>query len=125
VALAQPGDYRRVFIDEGEAIARLLARLRPEYQGQQAYINGLLSASHPLAAAPRAGQPLFEPLSERELEVLQLIASGLSNREIAQRLVLSLPTVKWHSSNIYGKLGVRNRTAAVAKARELEILPAG
>jgi LuxR family maltose regulon positive regulatory protein len=56
--------------------------------------------------------------------VLQLIAEGLTNREIAQKLVISLATVKWHSSNIYGKLGVKNRTAAVAKAKELHLLPA-
>ena len=66
--------------------------------------------------------PLIEPLSERELEVLALIADGLSNREIAAKLVLSLPTIKWHTSNIYGKLGVRNRVTAVARARELHIL---
>jgi LuxR family maltose regulon positive regulatory protein len=58
------------------------------------------------------------------LEVLGLIAAGLSNREIAQELVISLATVKWHSSNIYSKLGVKNRTTAVAKAQELDILPA-
>jgi LuxR family maltose regulon positive regulatory protein len=57
------------------------------------------------------------------LEVLALIAEGLSNKEIAERLVLSLPTVKWHTSNIYGKLAVRNRTQAVAKSRTLSILP--
>jgi LuxR family maltose regulon positive regulatory protein len=66
---------------------------------------------------------LIEPLSERELEVLQLIAEGLSNPEIASRLYLSLNTVKVHSRNIYGKLGVHNRTQAVAKARALGVLP--
>jgi LuxR family maltose regulon positive regulatory protein len=66
---------------------------------------------------------MIEPLSEREMEVLRLIAEGLSNEEVAQRLVLSLPTVKWHTGNIYGKLGVKNRTQAVATARTLGILP--
>jgi len=66
---------------------------------------------------------LIEPLSERELEVLRLIAEGLANEEIAQRLVLSLPTIKWHTSNVYGKLSVKNRTEAVAKARGLGLLP--
>ena len=66
---------------------------------------------------------LVEPLSRRELEVLSLIAEGLSNQEIARRLVISLRTVKWHASNIYGKLGVKNRTQAVARARTLGILP--
>jgi LuxR family maltose regulon positive regulatory protein len=65
---------------------------------------------------------LVEPLSERELEVLQLIAEGLTNPEIAARLYLSLNTVKVHTRNIYGKLGVSNRTQAVARARALGIL---
>ena len=65
---------------------------------------------------------LVEPLSERELEILTLVATGMSNREIANELVLSLPTIKWHTSNIYGKLGVHNRTTAVARARELQLL---
>ena len=69
-----------------------------------------------------SSQPLVEPLSEREMEVLQLIAAGLSNREIGLRLSLSLATVKWHSSNIYGKLGVGNRVTAVATAQQLGLL---
>jgi LuxR family maltose regulon positive regulatory protein len=123
--LGQPGNHMRVFLDEGEPVARLLSRLKGDNQGQQAYIDRLLSASRPPPLISRPSQPLIEPLSERELEVLQLIAAGLSNREIAQKLVVSLPTVKWHSSNIYGKLGVKNRTTAVAKARKLDILPTG
>jgi LuxR family maltose regulon positive regulatory protein len=66
---------------------------------------------------------LIEPLSERELEVLQLIAHGLTNREIATRLFLSVNTVKVHSRNIYGKLGAHSRTQAVARAQALGILP--
>ena len=130
--LGQPGEYIRVFLDEGQPITRLLSKIKADNPEQQTYIDSLLSATHPSPPAPRPSpltsrptQPLIEPLSEREVEVLQLIAEGLSNREIAQRLVLSLPTVKWHSSNIYGKLGVKNRTTAVAKARELDILPIG
>ena len=69
------------------------------------------------------GSELIEPLSERELEVLQLIAEGLANREIASRLFLSLNTVKAHTRNIYGKPGVRSRTQAVVKARALRVLP--
>ena len=67
-------------------------------------------------------QPLVEPLSERELEVLKLIAAGLSNREIGQRLFITPGTVKVHAANIYGKLGVHSRTQAVAKANALGIL---
>ena len=69
-----------------------------------------------------ANQSLVEPLSEREIEVVRLIAVGLSNREIAERLVIAPGTVKRHSNNIYGKLGVRSRTQAVARARDLGLL---
>jgi len=65
---------------------------------------------------------LVEPLSERELEVLQLLAEGLTNQEIGSRLFLTLNTVKVHTRNIYGKLGAHNRTQAVAQARALGIL---
>jgi LuxR family maltose regulon positive regulatory protein len=65
---------------------------------------------------------LPEPLSQRELEVLALMAAGLTNREIARRLVISPETVKKHTAAIYGKLGVKNRTEAAARARELDLL---
>jgi LuxR family maltose regulon positive regulatory protein len=122
LALAEPEGFVRIFVDEGEPMAHLLyeaaaGRIRPEYAGR-------LLAAFPTAAPPESKRAeMVEPLSERELEVLRLIAEGLSNEEIAQRLVLSLPTVKWHTGNIYGKLGVKNRTQAVATARTLGILP--
>jgi len=94
------------------------------------YVNRLLAAlpdAEPQQAGPlemQSPEPdLVEPLSERELEVLALIARGLTNREIASRLFLSLNTVKAHTRNIYGKLGVHNRTKAVARAQTLGILP--
>ncbi len=98
------------------------------------YIHKLLAAFeekdvHPFDSAQDKPsslslQPLsVEPLSERELEVLQLIAEGLTNPEIAARLFLSLNTVKVHTRNIYGKLDAHNRTQAVARARALGILP--
>ena len=74
-----------------------------------------------LSPAPPA-QPLIEPLSQRELEVLQLIAQGISNREISERLFIALITVKGHNQKIFGKLQVRRRTEAVARARELGLL---
>jgi LuxR family maltose regulon positive regulatory protein len=126
LSLAEPGGYVRIFVDEGPPMARLLLQaaargISPEY------VNKLLAAfpgSEPaVVSQPSTGEMMVEPLSEREIEVLQLIAEGLSNQEIAQRLFLSLATVKWHTSNIYGKLGVKNRTQAVAKARSLGILP--
>jgi LuxR family maltose regulon positive regulatory protein len=67
-------------------------------------------------------QPLFDPLSARELEVLAYIAAGLQNREIANRLVVSLNTVKTHINNIYSKLGVTNRVQAVTRVRDLGLL---
>ncbi len=70
-----------------------------------------------------AAQPLVEPLSEREIEVLRLIAEGLANAEIADKLVIAQGTVKRHTNNIYGKLGVTSRTQAVARGRELNLLP--
>ncbi len=123
LALAEPEGYVRIFVDEGRAVARLLYEaasrgIKPEYTGR-------LLAAFPTAGPPAPKQAgLVEPLSERELEVLRLIAEGLSNEEAAQRLVLSLPTIKWHASNIYGKLGVKSRTEAVARAKALGILRA-
>lgn len=76
----------------------------------------------PSSAALSAAEGLIEPLSERELEVLQLVAEGLSNREIAERLFLALPTVKGHNRNIYSKLQVTRRTEAVARARQLGLV---
>ena len=75
-----------------------------------------------LRSGPRASQPLDEPLSARELEILQLVAQGCSNREISERLFLALDTVKGHNRSTYAKLGVQRRTEAVARARALGLL---
>jgi LuxR family maltose regulon positive regulatory protein len=129
LTLAKPGGFIRIFVDEGPPMARLLYEaltrgIAPDYTRR-------LLAAFPIAE-PEQTDPsksqvpeseLVEPLSERELEVLQLIAEGLTNPEIATRLYLSLNTVKVHSRNIYGKLGVNNRTQAGARARALGILP--
>ena len=81
----------------------------------------LITLAQPLSTRPTE-QGLVEPLTERELEVLALIAAGRTNAEIAEALVLALGTVKWYASQIYGKLGVTNRTEAAARARQLELL---
>ena len=130
LSLAEPEGYVRVFADEGEPMARLLYEaasrgVAPEYAGRllaafSVSERGSMGVTPP---PPPHTQPLVEALSARELEVLQLIAEGLSNREIAGRLVISLSTVKGHTANIYGKLAVNSRTQAVAKARVLGILP--
>lgn len=108
-------------------MARLLYRaaelgIAAEYAGR------LLAAFGPTTYDEQPGSTarqhgLVEPLSERELEVLRLIAEGLTNHEIAGRLVISLSTVKGHTSNIYGKLGANSRTQAVAVATGLGVLP--
>ena len=82
-----------------------------------------MSAASSAAAAPRAARsPLAEPLSEREIEILRLVAQGLANQQVADRLFITLGTTKWHLNNIYGKLGVASRTQAVALARQLKII---
>jgi LuxR family maltose regulon positive regulatory protein len=126
LSLAEPEGYVRVFVDEGTPMARLLSEasargIMPDYTSEllAAFEADSDDSSHPIAPA---SQPLVEPLSERELEVLQLIARGLSNREISERLFLAIITVKGHNRNIFRKLQVRRRTEAVARARELCLL---
>jgi LuxR family maltose regulon positive regulatory protein len=127
LTLAEPGGFIRIFVDEGPPMARLLYKALSHGVAPD-YVRRLLEAfpsAEPEQAVPSKRQTradLIEPLSERELEVLQLVAEGLTNPEIAARLFLSLNTVKVHTRNIYGKLGVRNRTEAVARGRALGVL---
>jgi LuxR family maltose regulon positive regulatory protein len=120
--LAEPEHYVRTFVDEGEPMARLLRRALTECVTRD-YAGRLLAAfaEGPQAVSP-AAQALVEPLTEREMEVLRLIAAGLSNREIAHELVVAVSTVKSHINHIYGKLDVKNRIQAIARARTLELL---
>jgi LuxR family maltose regulon positive regulatory protein len=136
LALAQPEGFVRIFVDEGPPMAHLLYEAATRGIAPD-YVRRLLAA-FPLARpepavesektvpsptqVPRSA--LIEPLSEREIEVLQLIAEGLTNQEIASRLFLSQHTIKAHTRNIYGKLDVHSRTEAVARGRALGILPA-
>jgi LuxR family maltose regulon positive regulatory protein len=117
----EPAGFIQEFLDEGEPMRALLheavrRHVKPEFAQQM-----LQRFSTDRAAEKSIG--LVEPLSDREIEVLQLVAEGRSNQEIAAQLYLSLRTIKFHTSNIYGKLGVKNRTEAVARARDLGLLP--
>jgi LuxR family transcriptional regulator, maltose regulon positive regulatory protein len=130
LTLAEPGGFIRLFIDEGAPMAHLLSEaaaygIMPDYVGKLlAVFETEKQKSEDKSSLPPASpaQPLIEPLSQRELEVLRLIAQGLSNREIGERLFLALITVKGHNQRIFGKLHVQRRTEAVARARELGLL---
>jgi LuxR family maltose regulon positive regulatory protein len=139
LGLAQPDGYVRVFLDEGEPLRLLMAacRLRmarlPLHQQQLhliAYIDHLLPGFGVVQevqdrAPSQQRAPvlnLIEPLTERELEILRLVNSGLSNNEIAEQLIVTVGTVKKHLNNIFGKLGVSSRTQALVCARGLNLL---
>lgn len=130
LALAEPGGFIRIFIDEGAPMAQILAQaavhgVMPDYTGKLLVAfaaEAQKSAGTPHLHSPPASQALIEPLSQRELEVLQLIGEGLSNSEIGERLFLALDTVKGHNRKIFDKLQVQRRTEAVARARELGLL---
>ena len=148
LALAEPEGYVRLFLDEGQPMQMLLAQwlARADAGPLQDYAVHLLSqfdseprviaeaqqsaspaggpsASHVVSRVEPHGQALVEPLSPRELEVLHLLALGRTNKQIAGQLVVAPGTVKAHTSHIYHKLDVANRTEAVARARQLGILP--
>ena len=117
LSLAEPEGYVRTFVDEGAPMAALLRRALSQTIAP-GYVVRLLAAFGKPASPP----PLIEPLTDREREVLHLIAAGLKNQEIADHLVISVATVKRHITNIHGKLGVSRRTQAVARGRELGLL---
>jgi LuxR family maltose regulon positive regulatory protein len=125
--LAAPEGLLAPFVSAGRELLPLLkgttGATTPTFTAQ---ILAILGELETIPGEPeKAGGPveLVEPLSEREAEVLQLLGAGRSNREIGLALSISLATVKWHASNIYGKLGVGNRTEAVVRAQQLGLLP--
>ncbi|GHO90727.1 LuxR family transcriptional regulator [Reticulibacter mediterranei] len=130
LVLAEPGGFIRLFVDEGLPMAHLLSEA--EALGRTPnYIKKLLAvlkadeqrSEDPLSLASQSSaQLLIEPLSQREVEVLHLIAQGLSNQQISERLFLALDTVKGHNRKIFGKLQVQRRTEAVARARQLGLV---
>ena len=137
VTLACGQGYVRVFADEGAPMRALLTRLSTARKDQRApardidpdYLAGLLRACGRAGAAPPSSRAaaalpgMAEPLTDREVEVLRLLAAGRSNQRIAHELVVALDTVKKHVTHILGKLGAANRTEAVARARQLGLIP--
>lgn len=128
--LAAPEGYFRIFVNEGEPMRALLSAFQaqidkqPSSQQQElrGYLGKLLSAFAQPAGTSKPASGMVEALSPRELEVLRLIAQGLSNNEISKKLFLALNTVKGHNRIIFNKLHAQNRTEAVARARELGLL---
>lgn len=116
--IGEAGGYVRVFLDEGEAMKNLLAQIQRSHKDE--FVTNLLVAF--VKPAPVDQSSLIEPLTGREIEVLKLIAEGLSNPEIAEKLFLSTGTVKTHVKHIYGKLGVDDRVKAAGKARAMKII---
>ncbi|MBZ0304524.1 MAG: LuxR C-terminal-related transcriptional regulator, partial [Anaerolineae bacterium] len=120
---AEPEGYVRIFVDEGLSMKAMLSEalaqeIFPSYSQEllRAFEGAFGSEPSPIS------QPLLDPLSDRELEILRLVAEGLSNREVSERLFVALDTVKGHNRNIYQKLQVKRRTEAVARARELGLI---
>jgi LuxR family transcriptional regulator, maltose regulon positive regulatory protein len=121
IALARPEKYVRTFIDEGEPMVKLLHLARSR-QIETEYVTDLLNAIQQASGTKQPPpQLLSEPLTTREVEVLKLIEAGSSNQEIAEKLVISIATVKRHISNIYTKLDVKTRTQAIAIGKELKL----
>jgi LuxR family transcriptional regulator, maltose regulon positive regulatory protein len=120
LTLAEPEDYVRVFTGEGPAMTSLLGAVtkqRPKWN----YAHRLLHAAGSAQTTPARG--LVQPLSERELEVLRLLGTDLNGPDIARHLTVSLATIRTHTKNIYTKLGVNNRRAAVRRAAEFDLSP--
>ncbi len=129
LSLAEPGGFIMMFVGKGKPVAELLEEIvavkKQDHDATKAGFS--LSYAKKILSAFKAGSPpkvesLVDPISERELEVLYLIAAGLSNREIAEKLFISLNTVKTHTKNINSKLDVNSRIKAVARAKELGLL---
>ena len=115
--LANPEGYLRIYLDEGKALMGLFPRVR---HAAPELVNLILGQQQvELAPQPSLGETLLDPLSQQEIRVLKLIVEGKSNQEIAEELVISVGTAKWHVHNVLQKLGASNRPQAIARAREL------
>jgi LuxR family maltose regulon positive regulatory protein len=127
LTLSEPEGYVRVFVDEGQPMAALLRTAARVAHGEptgiaQGSVRRLLAAINRTGDSTPVRAGLIEPLSERELDVLRLLGSDLDGPDIARELIVSLNTVRTHTKNIYAKLGVNNRRAAVRRAKELDLL---
>jgi len=127
LAMAEPGGFIRIFVDEGNPMAQLLLEtatrgIMPDYIGKILAAFETQKQNREIKPDQPINQTLIEPLSQRELEILQLLAKGLSNRKIGAQLFLALDTVKGHNRNIFYKLEVQTRTEAVVRAYELGLL---
>ena len=121
LTLAEAEGYVRTFVDEGPAMAALL-EAAANHGFAPSYVRRLLAAFGQAEDSTRVRQALVEPLSERELDVLRLLATDLGGPDIASELVVALSTIRSHTKSIYAKLGVNNRRAAVRRAEELDLL---
>ncbi len=124
VTLAEPEGYVRIFADEGPPMASLLRAVAKQGTAPS-YVRRLLAAINKAGDSTPANNGLIEPLSARELDVLRLLGTDLDGPEIARNLIVSLNTVRTHTRNIYAKLGVNNRRAAVRRAQELDLPQTG
>jgi len=129
LTLALPGNFIRRFVDLGQVMGNLLFKLSPKVSELAAYQGKILAAFTPSTSQQgpylqddNGSQPLVEPLTDREMDVLLLLGQRLSDKEIAENLVISPSTVRSHTKNIYSKLDVNNRRQAVVRAQELRLL---
>jgi len=122
LTLAEPEGYIRIFVDEGKAMQSLLEKhLSNRDHPLSGYVKRLLATFTQPTPPQNQKSEIVEPLSERELDVLRLLRSELNGPEIAQRLIVSLNTLRTHTKNIFNKLGVNNRRAAIRRAEELDL----
>jgi LuxR family maltose regulon positive regulatory protein len=119
--LAEPEDYLRTFVDEGKPVSEMLSAILQKAENfSESYIIKILELINKEVKNP--AQPLVDPLSQRELEILRFLATGITNKEIADKLFLATGTVKKHTNAIYSKLNVSSRTQAIQKAKELDFI---
>jgi LuxR family maltose regulon positive regulatory protein len=124
LTLADPEGYVRIFVDEGPPMVRLLEAAAKGGNAPGDMRQLLAAFGQPVLTAPakESLRTQIEPLSQRELDVLRLLATDLDGPEIARELIVSLNTLRTHTRNLYSKLGVNNRRAAVKRAEELQLL---